>query len=340
MTVRNDATTPATFNVSVERRAGSPHSVTLSSSQITVPARSSASLDMTLALPAATAGNSDAFRDVAGLITFTPATPSDNRGYSLRVPYYLVPRVSANVSAALALPKKSTTGIVAVTNQASAIAATADFYAWGLEDPKEGFSYFDVHAVGMQTFPDATDATLVFAVNTFKGWTTPEAVQFEISVDSDGDHDPDFIVYNADFGRLTTGTTNGQVVAVVYNLVTGTSAVDYLVQASTDSSTMLLPVLASRLGITPANPRLTYNVIGFDTLSDGVDELAGFASFNAFQSAITTGQFAVVAPNATVSVPVAINPAEAAITPPAGYMIVSQDNKNGPTEVKLIRMKF
>jgi hypothetical protein len=47
-----------------------------------------------------------------------------------------------------------------------------------------------------------------------------------------------------------------------------------------------------------------------------------------------------VAPNATVSVPVAINPAEAAITPPVGYMIVSQDNKNGATEVKLIRMKF
>ena len=340
VTVKNDATTPATFNVSVENKAGSPHTVTLSSTQITVPARSSASLDMTLTLPAATAGNSDAFRDVAGLIMFTPATTSDNRGYSLRVPYYLVPRVSANVSAALALPKKSTTGIVAVTNQASAIAATADFYAWGLEDPKEGLGYFDVHAVGMQTFPDATDATLVFAVNTFKGWTTPEAVEFDIYVDSNHDGQPDFVVFNADYGRLTTGTTSGQVVAAIFNLATSALSVDYLVQASTDSSTMLLPVLASSLGVTPANPRLTYNVIGFDTLSDGVDELAGFASFNAFQSAITTGQFAVVAPNATVSVPVAINPTEAAITPPVGYMIVSQDNKNGATEVKLIRMKF
>jgi hypothetical protein len=41
-----------------------------------------------------------------------------------------------------------------------------------------------------------------------------------------------------------------------------------------------------------------------------------------------------------VSVPVAVNPAEAAITPPKGYMIVTQDNKNGPHEVKLIKMKF
>src|SRR5262249_4991805 len=70
--VRNDAATPVTFNVSVERKQGSPHDVTLSSSQITVGARSTASVDMTLTLPAATAGPSDTFRDVAGLVKFTP----------------------------------------------------------------------------------------------------------------------------------------------------------------------------------------------------------------------------------------------------------------------------
>jgi hypothetical protein len=64
------------------------------------------------------------------------------------------------------------------------------------------------------------------------------------------------------------------------------------------------------------------------------------AAFNAFSSAISTGQFASVAPNATVSEPVAINPSEAAITAPLGYMIVTPDNKNGAQEAKLIRMKF
>src|SRR6185436_16687675 len=99
---------------------------------------------------------------------------------------------------------------------------------------------------------------------------------------------------------------------------------DFLTVASTDSSTMLLPVLAADIGLTAANPRFTYSVTGFDFFGDGVDDLPGVASFNAFSSAITTGQFVPVAPDATVSVPVAVNKAEAAVTPPLGYMIVTQ----------------
>jgi len=340
VTVRNDATTPATFNVSVVRKAGSPHSVSLSASQITVPGRSSASLDMTLTLPATTAGNSDAYRDVAGLVKFTPATSSTNRGIALSVGYYLVPRVSANVDAALALPKKSTTGVVAVTNQGSPIAATADFYAWGLEDPNEQLGRFDVRAAGVQSFDDGGQKLVVFAVNTFRPWSTPVSDEFDISIDSNGDGQPDFIVFNIDLGLLQTGDFNGQEVAAIYNVATGALSVNFLTVASTDSSTMLLPVLASSIGITAANPRFTYSVTGFDFFGDGADELPGAASFNAFNSAITTGQFVGVAPNATVSVPVAVNTAEAAVTPPLGYMIVSQDNKNGAKEAKLIKMKF
>src|SRR6185436_4508550 len=341
LTVKNDAFSPVTFNVSVERKAGSPHSVTLSASQITVPARGQATLDMTLTLPAATAGNSDAYRDAAGIVKFTPATSSSNKGIGLRVPYFLVPRVSANVDAALALPKKSTTGIVAVTNQGSPIAATADFYAWGLEDPKEKLGRFDVHAAGVQSFDlGGGQQAVVFAVNTYKPWSTPVSDEFDIAIDSSGDGQPDFIVFNVDLGLLQTGDFNGTEVAAIFNVATGTIAVNFTTVASTDSSTMLLPVLASSLGVTTANPRFTYSVTGFDFFGDGSDELPGTASFNAFQSAITTGDFVSVAPNATVSVPVAINKAEAAITPPLGYMIVTQDNKNGPHEVKLIRMKF
>jgi minor extracellular serine protease Vpr len=129
-------------------------------------------------------------------------------------------------------------------------------------------------------------------------------------------------------------------VAFVVNLKTNALAVNLLTTASTDSSTMLLPVTAASIGVSTANPRITYHVFGFDALGDGEDEVPGKASYNVFSPAITTGQFAVVAPNATVSEPVAVNKAEAAITPPLGYMIVTQDNKNGAQEAKLIRMKF
>jgi minor extracellular serine protease Vpr len=181
---------------------------------------------------------------------------------------------------------------------------------------------------------------VVFAVNTFKPWSTPVSDEFDIYVDSNGDGTDDYVIFNVDFGRLTTGTFSGQAVAAVVNLATNAISVNFLTQASTDSSTMLLPVTAASIGLSAANPRFTYHMFGFDALGDGVDEVPGTASFNAFSSAITTGQFATVAPNATVSVPMAVNKAEAAITPPLGYMIVTQDNKNGAQEAKLIKIKF
>jgi len=341
LNVKNDGNTPVTFNVSVANKAGSPHSVSLSRSSITVPPKGEACLELTLTLPAATAGNSDAFRDVAGLIVFTPVGGS-NKGIDLKVPYYLVPRVSSNVSAALALPKKSDTGVVAVTNQASPIAATADFYAWGLEGTNDQLGRFDVRAVGAQSWddPSAGDKAIVFAVNTYKAWSTPVQEEFDIYVDSNGDGTDDYIVFNADFGRITAGTFSGQAVAFVYNIATKALDVNYFTQASTDSSTMLLPVTAGSIGVTSANPRFKYHAFGFDAVGDGVDTVPGIASFNAFTSSITTAQFDVVAPNATVSEPVAINRAEAALTPPLGYMIVTQDNKNGGQEAKLIKIKF
>ena len=338
VTVHNDATTAATFNVSVTSKGGSPHNVTFSASQITVPARGNATVDFTLTVPVATAGNSDAFRDVAGLITFTPSTSASNRGYGLKVAYYLVPRVSSNVDAALAIPKKSTTGLAAVTNQGSPIAATADFYAWGLTDGNELLDHADVRAVGVQTFP--SDGVLAFAVNVNQAWQTPFADEFDIDVDTNNDGTADFVVFNGDLGRLQTGTRNGQHVVVVQNLATLQATVQFLVSASTDSSTMIMPVNFSQLGLTSANPRFTYAITAFDLFNDDIDTVPDTATFNAFTPAISTGQFATVAPNATASVPVAIDPVESKITPPIGYMIVTPDNKNGAKEAKLIKMKF
>jgi subtilisin family serine protease len=335
LTVKNDGTMPVSFDVSVTNKLGSPHTVTLSNSHVMVPAHGQASLEMTLSIPAATAGNSDAYRDVAGLITFTP-TGGSNKGIDLKVPYFLVPRVSSNVDAALALPKKATTGVVALTNQHSAIPATADFYAWGLEDPKEKLGRFDVRAVGVQSF---SDGTVVFAVNTYKAWSTPVSDEFDIAIDSNGDGQPDYIVFNVDFGLLTTGAFSGQEVAAVVNLATNGIAVNFLTVASTDSSTMLLPVTAASIGISTSNPRFTYGVTGFDFFGDGVDQVPGSASYNVFSPSVSTGQFAEVAPNATVSVPVAVDKTEAALTPALGFMIVTQDNKNGPQEAKLLKVK-
>jgi hypothetical protein len=158
----------------------------------------------------------------------------------------------------------------------------------------------------------------------------------DVDVDSNNDGTPDFVVFSVDLGLITTGAFNGQQVAGIFNLATGELVADFFAVAATNSNTILLPVLGVDVGVTAANPRFSYTAFGFDLLSDDQDAFAEAASFNAFASAISTGQFVMVNPDELVSVSVEANQAEAAITPAKGLMIVTPDNRNGPREADLI----
>src|SRR5262249_40678026 len=196
----------------------------------------------------------------AGLVTFTP-TSNSNHGYTLRVPYYLVPRVTANVDAKLSLKAKAVQGVVALTNQGSPITASADFYAWGLLGQNDGLGRFDLHAAGVQSFDSGLgDQAIVFAINTYKGWSTAELQEFDVLIDVDGDGNADYDVFSVDIGRLIPPSRlpTGEMVAAILNLKTNQIAVDFDATAPTNSSTILLPVLAGDIGITAANPRFTY----------------------------------------------------------------------------------
>ena len=158
--LNNNGTSAATFNISVANQAGSPHTLAVTSggliggslSSITVPAGSHSDVNVTLNVPVATAGNSTAFREVAGLVTFTPATASDNNGVTLRVPYYLVPRALSSVSTKLSNFDAAGSATATVTNKGP-ITGDADFYAWGLDDKQEpGKAANDIRTVGVQAF--------------------------------------------------------------------------------------------------------------------------------------------------------------------------------------------
>jgi hypothetical protein len=102
-----------------------------------------------------------------------------------------------------------------------------------------------------------------------------------------------------------------------------------LVDSPTDGSTVLLPVLASDMGVSPASPRFSYAEITYDLLDGSQASLPGSASFNAFSPSISNALFVPVAPNATAQVPVAIDPKEWKVTPARGLMIVVEDNLSG-----------
>ena len=340
--VVNDALTPVTFNVSVARPQGSPHQVTTSVQQVTVPARSDRTVDVTIVVPAASAGNSDDFRDVAGLITFTPTTSAGNRGFGLRVPYYLVPRVSSNVITDLPVLRGSMTPttFASVSNNDAAISATADFYAWGLSSPNDKLGRIDLRVAGAQSFDGPDGKIVVFAVNTFAGWSTAMTQEFDVLIDADGDGINDFAVFSTDLGLFRGLARTGQLAAAILDLKTGVRSVDLLAVAPTDSSTILLPVLAASIGLTEANPRFTYTAVAFDTLTIAQDAFPSTARFNAFTNAVSTGQFVVLAPNETVPVEVTANRIESVLSPALGLMIVTQDNKNGPAEAQVLKVRF
>jgi hypothetical protein len=119
----------------------------------------------------------------------------------------------------------------------------------------------------------------------------------------------------------------------------GNGFLEYLAYAPYDGSTILLPVLASDMGITPANPRFSYTVTVKDLVQTGAsDSFVKWAKYNAFGSAISDAQYVSLPPDAAVSVPITVNTTELATTPPLGLMVVTQDNKNGKDEANLVKI--
>ncbi|MBA2642322.1 MAG: S8 family serine peptidase [Actinobacteria bacterium] len=351
--VRNHGSSSATFNVTPTNASGSPHSVALGATSVTVPAGGTVELAVTLNVPVATVGDSLgsglSFREVAGLVTFTPASSSDNSNVTLRVPYYLVPRALSNVEAKLdhnRVPAASPSATATVTNPNGAIAGTADFYAWGIDDKKNPhLGSNDVRAVGVQSFQfSPTSQLIVFAVNTWSRWSNAATNEFDISVDVDpasGNGD-DYVVVGVDQGAVQAGSFNGRMAAFVFSTRSAGATVNFFATAPTDSSTALLPILSSQLCrtgepcLTAANPRFSYQIDSFDLLADSVDPVAAVAKYNAWTSSITQGSFATLPPGGSANVPITINPAEWALTPALGVMVVSLDNRAGKAEALLL----
>jgi subtilisin family serine protease len=340
--IRNNGATPIQFNVNVTPAGGVPHTVApFKASSITVPPQSDALFPIKITVPVATVGGThplgtiNGFKDVAGTVTLTPASPSMNGGASLNVPYYLVPRARSLIAVSHDVPTLANpNATLTVSNGPAAIAGTANFFAWGLSSPPQGLDYVDTRAVGVQAFPSGSDSTLVFAVSTYTRFSNPAPFEWDILIDVDGDGVTDFFVVGLDVARVAA-LNSGRLVSIVVNARTGAIVGPArFADVATDNTTLLLAVTASQLGLSPTRPRFSYQAQAFN-FSDG-EQVGGTAKFNAFTPAISTGQFVTVSPNGMATVPVSINTAEWANTKPLGVMVVSQDNVNGAPQADLI----
>jgi minor extracellular serine protease Vpr len=328
--VRNLGRSDVSFTVAAALASGSPSTVSVQPAHLTVEAGSSREVSVSLTIPAATAGDSSDFRDVAGLIVFTPRK-GQNGDAALTVPYYVVARARAELRTQLAgdfgpaKPKAT----AKVTNASRTLAGTADFYAWGLAGTNAKAGQVGIRAVGVQANAVGTDQFLFFAINTFKPWSNNAENEFDLLIDTNGDGQPDFAVIAADLGSLTTGTPVGQMVTAVLNLnnPAASPGIQYPVTTPTDGSTMLIPVFASDIGVTAAAPRFAYSVQSFSG-TGATDVAAGPAKFNAFSNAVSTASFVQLAAGQHASVPMVIDPVEWAQTPALGVMVVGLENLN------------
>jgi subtilisin family serine protease len=341
--IRNHGHDHVRFNVSYSPAAtatGVPHTVTLGRTALTVNGGDETDLDVTLHVPVATVGathdanGNDVYEDAAGYIVLTPAGGA--AAPSLSIPYYLTTRARSNLDADLAghLSPQHPSANLRLSNFGGGITGSADFYSWGLASPPTGLAYFDTRAIGVQSIPYGSDVFLVFAINTWTRFSSAALSTFEIDLFLSGNSSgvPDYALVTGDFGYYTTGTVTGVPGVLIIDVAAGTAVVNQI-DAPTDGSTLLLPVLASQVGVTAANPLFSYSAF----MGDDATPLPGTATYNAFTPSLSNALYYTVPPGVSGSVPVALDPLQWRTSPALGLMIVSQDNASGPSQAALLR---
>jgi minor extracellular serine protease Vpr len=357
MTLSNLSGSAITYNLS-SAFTGSNRGMTVTfapSGPVTVPAGGSTIVQVRLrlsaagvaALPAAEISNFGGLVNVRGAVTATP-TATGAGIYSLRVPFLVAPR---GVSAIAAGPKSaytrsgSTFTANVPLNNTGIHSGTADVYAWGINDPNDvsGFADdpMDIRAVGVQALPGelagapASDRLLVFAINGWGRWSNPSVNEFDIAIDSKGNSNPEFFVVGVDVGAVTTGSFDGRFASFIFDAA-GNIIDAWVATAPMNGSTVLLPTLASQIGLDTGSTKFSYSVAGFSIVPGTLVDTTGVASFRSHQPPVSTGDFLTVEPGTSRTLPVSVDQGKNSGTPQLGWIVVTLDDANGAAQADLV----
>jgi minor extracellular serine protease Vpr len=352
ITLHNTSGSPITYNLSqalVGSALGS--TMTFSPNPVTVPAGGSATVNVTMsltaaavaALPAATASNFGAIQSVRGAIVATP-TSSGAGVYELRVPFALVPRGLSNVTAG---PRSPYTRAGGGNHQATIPLAnsgirsgTASLFAWNIQDPDDmsGFADdpMDIRSVGVQVLPGseldgaASDRSLFFAINGYGRWSNATVNEFDIAIDSKGSPAPEFFVVGVDLGAVLAGSFNGQFASLIFDAA-GELVNAWIAEAPMNGSTVVLPTLASDIGLDPAvnSTKFSFSVAGFSIVPGTLVDTTNVGQFRSHQPPVSTGNSTTLAPGATGAFTVNLRKGSFSGTPVLGWLVVTQDDANG-----------
>ena len=198
---------------------------------------------------------------------------------------------------------------------------------------------------------DSSDRCLVFALNVWGTWNNPTENILEVDVDTNLDGKPDFAIDGIDLAAVLDAD-NGVESSVIVNLHTGNIVNLYLGSGGPNGSTVLLPVLASDLGLKPnhkttfdydaasfpyadgTTTSLAVDVMGTGDVSPGASQTA---RFNAFHPSVSNGQFKLFPKNALKAISLDLDPS--AYLPKRGqkgWMIVSLEDASGAFQADFV----
>jgi hypothetical protein len=143
----------------------------------------------------------------------------------------------------------------------------------------------------------------VFAVNTWSRWSNPGENEIDVFIDTDGDGDADMAVASIDLGVLL-GTLWGVTGSAIIDLAASEITNLYFAAAGMNGSTVLLPVLASDLGLQRSGDRdfqywsEAYEVFDddgtifqFDVMTTGDAVASPYASYDVWDPVLSNGLF-------------------------------------------------
>ena len=352
--ISNTSSDPITYTL----EASSPL-VTISPATVTVAGRDSSTVRVTAHLsrsqvadlPSADQFITEAFGELyslSGAITATPTTSGPGI-HSLRVAYLLVPRGLSDVETTFVrhpTPGSPTLRATLRLRNDGVHDGYGDVYALGRIDPRgDGDHGTDVRAIGVQSGPadmltgepDPDDRALQFVINTWDRFATPSTNEIDVAVDTDGDKDPNYFVIGIDNGLVSAGAHDGLFISVILDAETEDIVGAWLADAPLNGSTIILPALASELGLTADASSFRYWVVAFDGFTGLGDQTSRSREFDVFDPAQSTGAFVEVPAGETVRVPVRARKAAVASGDVRGWLVVTLDDANGSAQADVIR---
>jgi hypothetical protein len=325
-----------------------------------VPAGGSADVTVTLVVDGgklpnwpfaggSTLGNG-ALLNVAEFDGYLVLQNGDEKDDKLTVPWQLLARKAAAMSSLIASGKRDTNltlvnrsvnpgeyDVFSLTGRSAQIPGP-------LPEPGSNEVIVDLRSVGVRYLPASLTGggdLLQFAISTYGRRSHPNyPAEFDIYIDTNGDGNDDFVVYNVETGAFAS---SGQNVVTIVNLATGAGAVYYFADADLVSGNLIMTVpmnastgLPVNLGLAPGST-MRFSAYAFDNYFTGAqtDAVEGM-SFTPGNERYTANPFGDIGANATAQVPFTRGSIAAENSTEQGLLLMYRRNANRESQDVLL----